>query len=199
MDVRKVIDFCELILQFRDVERRITLPESQQRENDVEHSYMLAMVAWYVASTYPNLGLDIGKVIKYALAHDIVETYAGDTYIFDAKQAADKLEREVVAADMLKKYYPDFNELHHYIEQYELREDAESQFVYALDKVLPVMVIFVGQGQTWQEQKITYRMLRRQKDPKVSVSPIVAELWSQMVKLLDANRMMFPQTSDSPN
>ncbi len=82
-----LFNFTQFLLKFREIKRIVYVDESKQ-ENDIEHSYMLAMLAWYIVST-KKLNLDVDKVIKYALAHDLVETYAGDTYFYhNSKDAA---------------------------------------------------------------------------------------------------------------
>jgi putative hydrolase of HD superfamily len=70
------------------------------QENDTEHSYNLAMTAWYLAAYFPEL--DKNKLIRYALVHDLVEIHAGDTFAFgDAKHIASKSEREAAALNQL--------------------------------------------------------------------------------------------------
>ncbi len=199
MKIEPVITFCELLLQFREVERNIQLPRRDQDENDAEHSYMLAMTAWYIA-TQAKLSLDVNLVIKYALAHDLIETYAGDTYIYDAERTADKMEREHVAAEILRRNYPHFDELHELIERYEERADPEANFVYALDKVVPVIMVYIGEGNSWHRDNVTLRMLRDHKDAKVKASPEIAQLWQQLVDMLETKPELFPNarvTSDA--
>jgi putative hydrolase of HD superfamily len=78
-DIHRLIAFEELLLRFRTIERMIPLPfSSQENENDAEHSYALAMTAWFLAPHFPHLDRD--EVIRMALAHDLVELYAGDTF-----------------------------------------------------------------------------------------------------------------------
>ena len=186
MTIDELISFCRLILQFRSVERRVQLPSSSQNENDVEHSYMLAMTAWYIASTHTELKLNVDLVIKYALAHDMVEVYAGDTYIYDEQKVANKVMREHRAFEALKQNYPDFHEIHELIEAYERQSDPESRFVYALDKVIPMIVIFIGGGKSWHRDGITLEMLDDHKNDKVKASAVIADLYEQLrLKLLE--------------
>jgi len=192
MKIASLIEFCELLVQFQETERHMLLPSGQREENDAEHSYMLAMTAWYVAAQ-AKLPLDIGRVIKYALAHDLIETYAGDTFIYDEERVADKHQRERVAADILQRNYPDFGEMHELIARYEARADAEAKFVYALDKVIPVVLIYLGEGKSWQRDNITLAMLRHHKEDKVTESATVADLFTQLLELLEARPELFPR------
>jgi len=110
-----------------------------QKENDVEHSYALAMAGWFLAPYFPHL--DESKIIRYALAHDLVEIHAGDTFAYGEQQHIDtKKAREQAAAEQLSREWPDFPDLHEAIRDYEERADAEAKFVYALDKIMPALM-----------------------------------------------------------
>jgi putative hydrolase of HD superfamily len=194
LEIQGVIEFCELLLQFREVDRNIQLPRREQDENDAEHSYMLAMTAWYIASKV-TASLNVNLVVKYALAHDLIETYAGDTYIYDTERTADKHEREKLATEILRRNYPDFDELHELIGRYEQQADAEARFVYALDKIVPVIMVYIGEGNSWHRDSVTLAMLRAHKDDKVKVSPEVAALWGQLMDLLQGRPELFPKTA----
>jgi 5'-deoxynucleotidase YfbR-like HD superfamily hydrolase len=80
-DIQRLIEFQTFLLKFQKIERSIALPgPGEHKENDVEHSYFLAMAAWYLAPHFPQIDRD--KAIRYALVYDLVETYAGDTNAF---------------------------------------------------------------------------------------------------------------------
>jgi 5'-deoxynucleotidase YfbR-like HD superfamily hydrolase len=77
----------------------------------------------------------------YSLAHDLVEIYAGDVLCFDNVARIGKEERERSALDRIRQEI-NFPALIKYIEQYELKQDPESQFIYALDKIIaPLNII----------------------------------------------------------
>jgi len=185
MDLDRSIEFVKLLNAFRRVERVLRVPGLERHENDAEHSYDLAMLAWYMLET-SDLGLDQTLVIKYALAHDLVEAYAGDTYIYaeDASIHASKHDREAAAAKRLREEFPDFEDLHALIEQYEKREDRESRFVYALDKIEPVLHIFEDKGRTWREKKVSIDMLIENKAAKVAEFPELVLFFNQLIDRL---------------
>lgn len=185
MALKDIFRFQTLLDLFRRVDRVILVKDTERYENDVEHSYMLAMLAWYIVSS-ERLDLDKDKLIRYALIHDLVEVYAGDTYLYDQdmNMHASKKEREEQAAERLKKEFPEFLDLHETIHTYESRGDRESKFVYALDKVQPVLNVYLDQGRTWQKFDITLAMLREKKDERIKVSPEVNALWEELRALL---------------
>lgn len=132
----KLLQFTKLLNEFRAIERMIPVQGTSRFENDTEHSYDLAMLAWYIVSS-AKMPLDHDKVIRYALVHDFLEVYAGDTYIYskDAAHLASKHDRETMAIVKLRETLTEFPDLHQTINAYEARQDAESRFVYALDKI----------------------------------------------------------------
>lgn len=184
-DIHRLIELHRFLLQFQQVERVVDVPhkETFRSENDVEHSYHLAMAAWFLCAYFPHLNRD--TVIRYALAHDLVEVHAGDTYIYADQAALDsKQSREHAALKQIKQEWTDFPELVQTIETYEAKADAEALFVYALDKIMPIIVIFIGEGYTWQREGITTEQLDRAKRHKVRVSPEIEPYYEQLYDLL---------------
>jgi putative hydrolases of HD superfamily len=194
MQIEQLISYCRLLTQFQQVERQMLVPSGERNENDVEHSYLLAMTGWYIVTT-AKLNLRQDLVIKYALVHDLVEVYAGDTYFHDPIKTADKSSREEAALEALRHNYPDFKELHVLISRYEKRSDAESRFIYALDKLLPVITIYLDGGRSWHRDKISLELLQEHKSEKVAASAIIADLWAQLAEKLTEQPKLFPPGS----
>lgn len=186
-----ILKFAELLHEFRKVERMVLSNGTDRKENDVEHSFNLAMLAWYVNQTL-DLKLDESKLFKYSLAHDLVEVYAGDTYFYLEEEAKkDKHEREEKAAKRIKEEFPEFKELHEIITEYEKKENKEAKFIYSLDKVEPLLSIYLDEGVTWRRHKITYEMITTGKAPKVAVDPVVNEIFEELVKRFKENIQYF--------
>lgn len=185
MTIRDIMRFIALTHEFQNVERRIYVKGKDVRENDVEHSYQLALVAWFLVST-KKLSLDKDLVVQYALIHDLVEVYAGDTYFYttDETERVSKMAREREAAERLRAEFPEFAELHDLIDQYERKEDPESKFVYALDKVLPVLNIYLDDGRTWQKENVTLDMLIDGKKDKVKLSKHIEPYFNELMEIL---------------
>ena len=153
----------------------------------VEHSWQLAMLAWYVIDT-EKLPLDKGKVLQYALAHDLVETYAGDTYFYDPEAEATKHQREKEAQERIAKEHPEFASLHATISAYEAREDEESKFVYALDKTIDPLNIYLEDGLLWREKGVTLEMLLEKKLAKVKCSATPQKLFDTLFERIRAQQ-----------
>ncbi len=140
MDLNKVFVFIKLTQKFRSVVRDVAIRSEQRFENDMEHSYQFAMFLWYMVST-SALPYDLNKLLKYALIHDLVETYAGDTPALTSKQSVidAKSKREEHAFKKIMSEIPEFNELEELWNDYKMKKDSESRLVYAIDKVMPVL------------------------------------------------------------
>lgn len=186
-----LLDFVKFTHRLQKVERIVYVPSEERWENDAEHSYQLAMTAWYLIETN-KLNLDLQKVICFALVHDLVEAYAGDTYIYDSPEVlANKDAKEEEATKLLQESFPSLTSMHELISEYEERESPESRFVYALDRLLPIINIYLDQGRTWQTKGITLEMLRAAKDDKVRLSPEVAPYYEELIGILEQNQHLF--------
>lgn len=194
MNLERILAFTRVLQEFQAVERVMYAVGKEREENDVEHSYHLAMLAWYIAAN-AETRLDMEKVIRYALVHDLVEVYAGDTFVYSADDAhvASKHEREAAAAARLADEFPDFPDLHAAIRSYEAREDAESRFVYALDKIQPILHILLDEGRSWKRDGITLAMVKENKTAKVKVSPDIEPYFREILAILEEReRDLFP-------
>ena len=152
-------------------------------------------MAWYAASTN-KLNLDIDKVIKYALLHDLVEVYAGDIDAHDPDPQRDekKAKKEHEALMQIKSEFTEFPEMTKIIEQYETRQDEESKFVYALDKVVAPINIYLDGGRYWHERGVTFTLekLLTNKKLKVAQHPEVEKYFDQLIAILEKEPHLFP-------
>lgn len=192
MSQDKFAAFYDLLLAYQRVERVVYVPGTSRWENDVEHSYMLAMHAWYLIQE-DQLPLDTALALQYALVHDLVEVHAGDTYLYDAAARATKRQREEQAAARLKQEYPEFPDLHKTIAAYEAQADGESRFIRALDKLQPMLSILADGGRLWRERGITLDMLVSSKQPVVDRSPEVKPYFDDLVAYLRTRPELFTE------
>ena len=195
MEIKRLFDFLQLTLKFRDIYRTIKIPGKNPRENDAEHSYQLAMFAWYIA-TADKLSLDTNRIIKYALVHDFVEVYAGDidAHTTDENERTMKPIREEEARLRLVSEFPEFTEFHEAINEYEKKENDEARFVYALDKIISEMNIYLEGNSINIEKGLTVNAIRKVKDPKVALSPHIEKYWQEFIPLFEElERKTFPK------
>lgn len=74
-DLNKIFSYLSFLDEFRQIKRVMYATGEDRMENDMEHSYQLTMLAWYFIDAY-NLNLDLNRVMRYSLVHDLVEVYA---------------------------------------------------------------------------------------------------------------------------
>lgn len=151
---RKQMDFLIEINKLKSVFRQSLLPEDGRNENDAEHSWHLCMYA-VVLSEYAPKDIDLLKCIKMLLIHDLVEIYAGDTYLYDEKGNEDKLKRETEAADklysMLGKQGDDLKALWY---EFDACESEEAVFANAMDRIQPVILNYFTEGKLWRKNNV---------------------------------------------
>jgi putative hydrolases of HD superfamily len=180
----RLADLQQLIADFAKVQRVPHLADNGQPENDVEHSFGLALTCWYLQPKIaPNL--DLLKILQHALAHDLVELHAGDTFIFDEENWATKDERERAALEKITHDWPDFPELAEHARNYMDKTDDEAKFVKAVDKLLPVIMVELGEKEAfWKRHNITLEMERDNK-VTIHVSDYVSPYYEKLINWLD--------------
>lgn len=156
--MQDLIAVQKLINDFAKVKRSVYMPESDDYENDVHHSFSLALLAWQIHDKL-NLDLDVAKILKYALVHDLVEVYAGDTHAFST--AAERKRKLLKEAESLKKLRQEFAELFPDLTDtmaaYEEGDhaDDEAKFVWSVDKLQPMLQGQIDNRRCFYEQGIT--------------------------------------------
>lgn len=181
-----LLAFVTLTNKYRTVERVVSIQGDDRPENDLEHSGQLAFLAWHLLATHENT-LDRDLVLRYALVHDLVEVYAGDTFFYDDEARKDKVARERAALERIRQEFPSFTDLTDHIAQYERHEDPESKFVYALDKLAPMLNIYLSGGRAWKEHRVTHSEQVARKRPAIQGVPIVEPLFNELVERLRAH------------
>ncbi|MGC1176849.1 MAG: HD domain-containing protein [Candidatus Saccharimonadales bacterium] len=167
----RLAELQRLIGTFAGILRVPKLAQQDRQENDVEHSFGLALTCWFLAPKIaPHLNLE--KILIYALAHDIVEVHSGDTFAFDAEAVSQKADSEDQALRRLCSDWPDFSELTDAAAGYKEKRDAEARFVYTIDKLLPsIMTKLDDDTKFWREHKVTREMHEVEKNAKMRHSP----------------------------
>lgn len=179
----KQIDFIKEIDKLKYIQRRTKLLNSDRRENDAEHSWHLAMMA-IVLSEYSNFELDLLKVIKMVLIHDIVEIDAGDTFLYDQANTHENTEEEKNGAQRIfgllpKKQAKEFLEIWM---EFEEGNSNEAKFAKSMDRLEPLLQNASNDGGTWKEFGVKYQTVYEKKKVIKNGS---TELWNYAEKLID--------------
>jgi len=185
----------DLILPFYEIERDLSLPiQNHRNENDAEHSWGLAVMALSLAPQIDKK-LDVGKIAIYAIVHDLVEVFAGDTSVWAAPEAlASKNEREQAAIKVLAKRFPKFPALSQFITDYDRKDTPEAKFVFALDKFLALLTLYEDKGYYYLNNKITKERFEKQFEvhrKKAHSHDNVAEYYEELRAAFDAHPEYF--------
>ena len=158
------IDFIKEIDKVKYIQRKTRLFNSDRNENDAEHSWHLALMA-IVLAEHSNEPIDIFKVIKMVLIHDIVEIDAGDTFIYDTKKSHSNTDEERLAANRIFGLLPkeQANELIAIWEEFEAGETNEAKFAKTMDRLEPLLQNTSNNGGTWNEFGVDYNKVYEKK------------------------------------
>lgn len=153
--VKALIDLANLSLAFGRVDRATCHPDGTTPESDTDHTVMLGLVACAFAERFAP-GLDRGMVAQFALVHDLVEAYAGDTptaYIMSDADHAGKEEREALALARIREEFDvELPWIGETIDAYESLATPEARFVKVMDKSLPKITNILNRGASIKRQ-----------------------------------------------
>lgn len=177
------IAFLIEIDQLKSILRHSNLVDLSRQENDAEHSWHLAMFA-VVLAEYASCRVNESQVLRMLLIHDLVEVYAGDTFVYDSAAAAGQEERERAAAERLFPQLPEdqATALRALWDEFEQRRTPEARFARALDRVQPLLLNFHTQGSTWRPHGVTRADVLHHREIIEDGSP---RLWEYIHSLLD--------------
>jgi len=168
------LSFIVEIDKLKTVIRQSLLIDMSRRENSAEHSWHLAMMAT-VLTEYAKEQVDVLRVLKMLLVHDIVEVDAGDTFAYDTAGYTDKDEREQKAAERIFGLLPEEQgrELRALWEEFEARSTADSKYANALDRLQPLLHNSRTQGGTWRIHNVTTdKVIKRMEPIKIGMPEI---------------------------
>lgn len=160
------LQFIVEIDQLKGILRQTLLIDQSRRENSAEHSWHIALMATLLVEYAPE-PVDVLRVIKMLLIHDLVEIDAGDTFCYDEQGHSDKAEREAEAADRLFGLLPtdQGQELRDLWDEFEQRHTPEARFAAALDRIQPFLHNQQTQGGTWRQHGISRSQVMQRMAP----------------------------------
>ena len=149
------IAFLVEVDKLKSILRRNYAIHGDRRENSAEHSWHVALFAMVLAE-HSNEPVDINRVVKMLVIHDIVEVDAGDTFIYDDAGKETQVAREKRAADRLfgllpQKQGESFRDLW---EEFEAAATPEAKFAKAIDRFAAALHNYKTHGRGWSENGI---------------------------------------------
>ena len=157
-NLEKQVAFIKEIDKIKFIQRKSRLFNSDRRENDAEHSWHLAVMAIALAQ-HSDKPIDLLKVLKMVLIHDIVEIDAGDTFFYSSTENHDNREEELAAAKRIFGILPkeQADELIAIWNEFEDAETDEAKFAKSLDRFEPLLQDAVNDGGSWAEFDVPYQ------------------------------------------
>ena len=179
------INFILELDKEKNILRQTHLTGHGRRENDAEHSWHLAVMA-YLLKEYANEPIDIARVMIMCLIHDAVEIDAGDTYAYDKEGLSTQKEREAKAADRIFGLLPadQRDEFRGIFEEFEANETPEARFAHAMDNFQPLLLNNSNNGGDWKEHDVCLeQVLGRQNKKKLGSE----EIFARTMEILEDN------------
>ena len=154
--LKRQLDFILELDKEKNVFRQTHLSGHGRRENDAEHAWHMAIMA-YLLQEYSNERVDVAKVMLMCLIHDIVEIDAGDTYAYDAEGLKTQKAREDAAKERIFSLLPDEQkkELTALFDEFENYQTPESKFAHSMDNLQPLLLNNSNGGGDWREHGVT--------------------------------------------
>lgn len=181
--LQKQMDFALEIDKEKNIFRQTHLSNHGRRENDAEHAWHMAIMA-YILQEYSNEKIDIAKVMIMCLIHDIVEIDAGDTYAYDEDGKKTQKAREEAAKNRIFSILPEDQRINlsSIFDEFEKAETPEAKFVRAMDNLQPLMLNNSNNGGDWKDHGVNSEQIYdRQKSTK-NGSEKLYELTDKIIK-----------------
>ena len=174
------------------IQRKTKLFNSDRPENDAEHSWHLAMMT-IVLAEHSDTPIDVLKVLKMVLIHDIVEIDAGDTFIYDTTKSHTNTDEELLAAKRIFGLLPT-EQAEEFIavwEEFEAGETDEAKFARSMDRFEPLLQNASNQGGTWAEFNVPYQKVY---DKKKAIKNGSTTLWDYEMCIRDRINSVYKNT-----
>lgn len=180
--LEKQMQFILELDKIKSIIRQTYVSDATRKENDAEHSWHIAIMAVVLNEYYEDV--DLLKVIKMVLMHDVVEIDAGDTFCYDEKANEDKAEREQKAAERIYHILPSDQAQEYKDLWYEFEEGQTKEAVFAniLDRLQPIMLNFKTNGKLWIENNVSQQQVLKRNEKTLSGA---REIANYLKNLLD--------------
>ncbi|MFL0994116.1 HD domain-containing protein [Vibrio parahaemolyticus] len=143
--------------KLKSVLRRTRVKSAEGRlENSGEHSWHVALMA-VLMEEHANAPVDICRVMKMLLIHDVVEIDAGDAFVYDIAATKEQAEKEIKAAERLFGMLPidQGQELLALWQEFEAAQSDDAKYAKALARLIPMLLNYHNNGQSWKENSVT--------------------------------------------
>jgi putative hydrolases of HD superfamily len=182
--LEKQIEFAVEADKLKEVERETLLMNGVRSETSAEHSWHIALAALILSEHAMDKNLDLFRVLKMLLIHDLVEIDAGDTYCYDPVDNTVVKQEEKRAARRLFSLLPQDQEREFFAlwEEFEAGGSPDARFANALDRFLPVISSFMTKGCEWKKKGIRRAQVEERVKPVGEASPALFNCLSRLLE-----------------
>ncbi len=175
--LRKQLAFSLEIDKEKNVFRQTHLSGCGRRENDAEHAWHMAVMAWLLRE-HANEEVDIARVMLMCLIHDIVEIDAGDTYAYDTEGLKTQKAREDAAKERIFSLLPEDQkkELTALFDEFEECRTADARYAHAMDNLQPLILNDSNDGGDWIEHGVSAQAVRKRQEKTLQGSEALYEV-----------------------
>lgn len=180
--LERQLRFILEIDKVKSIFRQTYLADAKRKENDAEHSWHIALMA-FLLQEYVEEPVDVAKVMIMVLIHDLVEIDAGDTYAYDAAGAETKCAREIKAADRIFGLLPEDQEgyFRQLWEEFEEYQSAEAKYAHLLDNFQPLLLNDASGGKSWIEHDVRKSQIYKRNE---KIEETSAGIWKCMQEII---------------
>jgi len=153
--VDSILDFMLEIEKLKSVLRKSRPVGTERYENSAEHSWHVCLSALMLKDEADE-DIDIDRVIRMLLIHDLGEIDAGDKIIYSSETVEQK-EAEAVGVRRILSFLPE-SERTEYMQlwhEFESGETADSRYARAIDRIPPLLQNLADKGHGWRKNGIT--------------------------------------------
>lgn len=181
--IAKQIAFALELDKEKSVFRQTHLSGHGRNENDAEHAWHMAIMA-YLLKEYSNEPVDIARVMIMCLIHDVVEIDAGDTYAYDSAGLATQKAREDAAKERIFSLLPEDQkeEFTAIFDEFEANETAEAKFAHSMDNFQPLILNNSNGGGDWKEHNVTAKRVYGRQSKTKEGSEKIYEITDKIIQ-----------------
>jgi putative hydrolase of HD superfamily len=153
-EVTQILDFMVEIEKLKGVLRKSRPVGLKRHENSGEHSWHVCISA-LMLKDYADETINIDRVIKMLLIHDLGEIDAGDKIVYESETAEQK-NKEWKGVKRVLDILPN-QQGEEYLalwEEFELGESADAKYAKAIDRIPPLLHNINDDGYGWKKHNI---------------------------------------------
>ena len=147
MEPREFLNILHVAERLKDTMRHCTTSKGR-RESVAEHSWRIALMAMLLRAEFPEL--DIDRVTKMCLIHDLGECFTGDIPTFRKTKADEKTEDELLNAWVESLPAPVSDEMKALYAEMNAQKTPEARLYKSLDKLEAVIQHNESPLGTWE-------------------------------------------------